>query len=202
MICCSVAKSCPTPWDTMDCSTPDFPVLHYFPEFAQTHVHWVSEWCYLTISSTAVFLSSCPQSVQYQGLSQRVGSCTRCLKYWSFSISHSNEYLGLISFRIDWFDLAVKGTLKHLHMNLNSNNQFFCSQPSLWFKMICKYLLLISSLALCFVDGCLCCAKTFKHNSSHFHYYSLYFRKQIQTNYCCDAHTSKCALLMFSSGSL
>ena len=81
MICCLVAKSCPTPWDTMDCSTPDFPALHYFPEFAQTHVHWVSEWCYLTISSTAVLFSSCPQSVQHQGLSQRVGSCTRCLKY-------------------------------------------------------------------------------------------------------------------------
>ena len=37
--CCSVAKSCPTLWDPMSCSTPGFPGLHYLPEFAQTHVH-------------------------------------------------------------------------------------------------------------------------------------------------------------------
>ena len=41
--CCSVAQSCPTLCDPMDCSTPGFPVLHYLPEFAQTHVHWVSD---------------------------------------------------------------------------------------------------------------------------------------------------------------
>ena len=41
--CCSVAKSCPTPHDSMDCSTPGFPVLHCLPEFAQAHVHWVSD---------------------------------------------------------------------------------------------------------------------------------------------------------------
>ena len=118
-----------------------------------------------------------------RGLFQWVGSLHQVAKVLEvcFSISPSNEYSGLISFRIDWFDLAVKGTLKHLHMHLNSNQQFFSSQPSLWFKMICKYLLLISCLALCFMDGCLCCAKAFKHNSSHFCFYSLYFRKQIQT---------------------
>ena len=38
--CCSVAQSCPTFWDCMDCSTPSFPVLHHLPELAQTHVHW------------------------------------------------------------------------------------------------------------------------------------------------------------------
>ena len=41
--CCSVARSCSTLCDPMDCSTPGFPVLHYLPEFAQTHVHWVSD---------------------------------------------------------------------------------------------------------------------------------------------------------------
>ena len=41
--CCSVAKSCLTLCDPMDCSTPGFPVLHYFPEFAQIHVHSASE---------------------------------------------------------------------------------------------------------------------------------------------------------------
>ena len=41
--CCSVAQSCPTLWDPMDCSMPGFPVLYYLPEFAQTHVHQVSD---------------------------------------------------------------------------------------------------------------------------------------------------------------
>ena len=41
--CCSVAKLCLTLCDPTDCSTPGFPVLHYLPEFAQTHVHWVSD---------------------------------------------------------------------------------------------------------------------------------------------------------------
>ena len=41
--CCSVAKSCPTPCNSMHCSMQGFPVLYYLPEFAQTHVHWVSD---------------------------------------------------------------------------------------------------------------------------------------------------------------
>ena len=41
--CCSVTKLCPTLWDTMDCSTPGFPTLHYLSELAQTHVHWVGD---------------------------------------------------------------------------------------------------------------------------------------------------------------
>ena len=40
---CSVAQSCPTFWDPMGCSTPDFPVLHHLPELSQTQVHWVGE---------------------------------------------------------------------------------------------------------------------------------------------------------------
>ena len=41
--CCSVAKLCPTLRDSVDCSTPDFPVPHHFPEFAQIHVHWIND---------------------------------------------------------------------------------------------------------------------------------------------------------------
>ena len=56
----------------------------------------------------------------------------RWLKYWSFSISPSNEYSGLISFRIDWFDLlAVQGTLKSLSNTTAQKHQFFGIQPSL-----------------------------------------------------------------------
>ena len=56
-------------------------------------------------------------------------------KYWSFSfsISPSNEYSGLISFRMDWLDLlAVRGTLKSLLQHHSSKHQFFSAQPSLW----------------------------------------------------------------------
>ena len=54
-------------------------------------------------------------------------------KRWSFSINPSNEYSGLISFRIDWFDhLATQRTLKGLLQLYNSKHQFFSTQPSLW----------------------------------------------------------------------
>ena len=79
----------------MDCSTPGFPVLHHL-EFAQTHVHWGGD----AILCHPLLL---------------LPLCIWCPKYWSFSfsISLSNEYSRLISFRMDWFDLlAVQGTLK------------------------------------------------------------------------------------------
>ena len=112
--CSSVAQSCLTLSDPMDCSMPAFPVLHYLPEFAQTHVHWVGE----AIQQSHCSLSLLPSIFP----SIRVFSNESALpikgpKYWSFSssISLSNDYSGLISFRIDWFDfLAVPGTLKNL----------------------------------------------------------------------------------------
>ena len=60
--------------------------------------------------------------------------CIRWPKYWSFSfnISPSNEYSGLISFRMDWFDLlAVQGTLKGLSSSTDESHQFFGTQPFL-----------------------------------------------------------------------
>ena len=113
--CCSVAQSCPTLCDPMDCGTWGFPVLHHLPEFAQTHVHWVGN----AILPSHLLLSPSPPAFslsQHRGLFQWVGSSIRWPKYWSFSfsISLSNQYSGLISFRIDWFDLAVQGTLKSL----------------------------------------------------------------------------------------
>ena len=98
----------------MDCSMPGFPVYHQHPELAQTHVHWVSNAIQPSLSNTSppAFNLS-----QHQGLFQWVSSSNQVAKYWSFSfsISLSNEYSGLISFRMDWFDLlAVQGTLKSL----------------------------------------------------------------------------------------
>ena len=76
----------------------------------------LSHCCNPTISSSGSPFSSCPQSFPASGLSQWVSSLHQVvLKYCSFSIRHSSEYLGLISFRIDWFNLlAVQGTLKSL----------------------------------------------------------------------------------------
>ena len=57
--CCSVAQSCPTLCDPMDCSMPGFPVVHYLPEFAQTHVHWVND----AIQPSRPLLSPSPDQV-------------------------------------------------------------------------------------------------------------------------------------------
>ena len=97
----------------MDCSTPGFPVLHHLPPGACLNSCPLSRQCHPTISSSVIPFSSCPQSFPASGSLSSI----RWPKYWSFSfsISLSNEYSGLISFRIDWFDfLAVQGTLKSL----------------------------------------------------------------------------------------
>ena len=93
----------------MDCSMPGFPVLHQLPELAQTHVHRVGD---VIQPSHPLSSPSLPPSVF---LSEFV-LCIQWPKYWSFSfsISPSNEYSGLISFRMDWLDLlAVQGSLQH-----------------------------------------------------------------------------------------
>ena len=115
---CSVAKSCLTLCDPMDCSLPGFPVLHYLLELAQTHVHWVGDpTIHPTISSSVAPISSCPQSFPASGFSNELALRIGWPKYssFSFNISLSSEYSGLTSFRIDWLDLlAVQGTLKSL----------------------------------------------------------------------------------------
>ena len=100
----SVTQSCPTLWDPMNCSTPGFPVHHQLPELTQTHVHQVgdaiqpSHPLYPLLILPSIFLSIgvfSNESVLH----------IRWPKYWSFSFSPSNDYLGLISFRMDWLDL-------------------------------------------------------------------------------------------------
>ena len=103
-------------------SIPGFSVLHYLLEFAQTHVHWIGD---AIQPSHPLSPSSLPalSFSQHQGLFQWVSSSHQCPKYWSFSfsISPSNEYSGLISFRINWFELlAVQGTLKSLFQHHSS----------------------------------------------------------------------------------
>ena len=99
----------------MDCSRPGFPVPHYLPKFAQTHGHLV------LCCPLLLLLSIFPRIKVF---SKMLPLCIRWPKYWSFSISPSIEYSGLISFRIDWLDLfAVQRTLKSLlqHQSLKAS---------------------------------------------------------------------------------
>ena len=119
----SIAQLCPTLCNTMDCSMPGIFVHHQLPQLAQTHGHWVSD----AIQPSHSLLSPSPSAFslsQHQSfLSNQSVLCIRWPKYWgfSFSISPSNEYSGLISFRIDWLDLlVVQRTLKSLLQHQSS----------------------------------------------------------------------------------
>ena len=97
----------------MDCSIPGFPVPHHPPKFAQVHVHWISD--AIQPYHPLLCLPSIFPSIRV--FSNELAVHIRWPKYWnfSFSISPSNKYSGLISFRIDWFDLLdVQGNLKSL----------------------------------------------------------------------------------------
>ena len=106
----------------MDCSTPDFPVLRHLPELAQTHViEPVMPSSHLVLCHPLLLLPSIFPRIKI--FSMKSVLQIRWPKDWSFnfSISPSNEYSGLISFRIDWFDLfAVQGTLKSLSQHHSS----------------------------------------------------------------------------------
>ena len=112
----SVAQSCPTLCDPMNCSTPGLPVHHQLPEFTQTHVHRVSD----AIQPSHPLLSPSPPAPippSIRVFSNESALHMRWPKYWSFSfsISPSKEHPALISFRMDWLDLlVVQGTLKSL----------------------------------------------------------------------------------------
>ena len=104
----------------MDCSVPGFPVLHYVlnllkfmsVELAMLSNHLIL--CHLLLLLLSIFPS-------LRILVSKLILCIRWPKYWSFSISPSNGYSGLISFRMDWFDLlAVHGTLESLLQNHTS----------------------------------------------------------------------------------
>ena len=102
----------------MDCSTQGLPVHRQLLEFTQTHVHWVESVLpsnHLILCFPLLLLPSIFPSIRV--FSNQSVLCIRWPKCWSFSfsISPSNVYLGLISFRMDWLDLlAVQGTLKSL----------------------------------------------------------------------------------------
>ena len=138
--CCSVAKFSPTLCDPIDCRIPGFSVLQYLQEFAQICTHWVSD----AISPSHPLQLSPPFPSVFSGIRVFINESAlriRWPKHCSFSLS--NEYSGLISFRIDRiYLLTVQGTLKSLLQYRNSKAQTFSAQPSLWSKFhICTWLL-------------------------------------------------------------
>ena len=166
--CCSVTKSCPTLCDPMNCSTPGFPVLHYFPKFAQTHVHWVTDaiqlYYALSLPSLALNLS------QHQGLFQWFGSFHQVTKVLELHLQHQSFQMNIQG----WFHLMLTGLicllLKWLSRVFSSTtvqkHKFFCAQSSLWSNFhICTWLLkkpqlwldgpLSAKWRLCFLIHCL-----------------------------------------------
>ena len=150
--CCLAAQSWLTHCNLVDCSTPGFPDLHHLTEFARIHVHWVGDAIIpshpLSPPSPLAFSLS-----QHQGIfSNESALLTRWPKYWSlsFSISPSNEYSGLISFRTDWLDLLgnFKSLLQHQHHSLKAsvlqNSAFFMFQLSVFFFILMNKCMLLT----------------------------------------------------------
>ena len=123
----SVTQSSPILCDSMDCSTPGLPIHHQLPEFTQIHVHWIGD----AIQPSHPLSSPSPPASIFTSI--KVFSNESVLRirwptYWSFSfsISPSNEYTRLISFRMEWLDLlAGQGTLKSLLQHHRSKASIF-----------------------------------------------------------------------------
>ena len=132
----SVSQSCPTLCEPMDCSMPGFPVHHQLLELAQTHVHQVGD----AIQPSHPLSSPSPPAFnlsQNRVFSNESALCIRWPKHWSFSfyISPSNEYLGLISFIIaGLISLQSKGLSRVFSNTTVQKHQFFGAQLSLWFN--------------------------------------------------------------------
>ena len=110
--CCSVAKLCPTLCNPMDCSTAGFPVFHIFWSLLKLMSIESMPFNYLTLCRLLLLPLIFPS---FRIFSNELALHIRQPKYqsFSFSFSPSNEYSGLIFFRIVWFDVfTAQGTLK------------------------------------------------------------------------------------------
>ena len=130
----SVAQSCPTLCNPMDCSTPGLPVHQQLLEFCKLMpIESVVPSNHLILCCPLLLPPSIFPSITV--LSNDSALCMRWPKYWSFSfsISPSNEHPGLISFRMDWLDLlAVQGLSRVFSNTTVPKHQFFGAQLSLW----------------------------------------------------------------------
>ena len=131
----SVVQSCPTLCDPVNCSMPAFPVHHQssWNLLKLMSIESVMPSNHLILSRPLLLLPSIFPSIRI--FSNESALHIRWPKYWSFSfsISPSNEYSGLISFRIDWFYLlAFQGILRVFSSTTVQKHQFLGAQPSLW----------------------------------------------------------------------
>ena len=156
--CCSVAQSCLAICNRMDCSTPGFPVIHHLQDLAQTHVHQVSD--AIQPSHSLSSLNPPAFNLSQQRFFERFFSVSsnesalRWPKYWSFSfrISPSKEYSGLLSFRIDWFDLlAIQGTLKSLLQHHSSKVSILWRSALFILQLSYQHMTTGKTIALTFV---------------------------------------------------
>ena len=124
--CCSVAKSCPTvcnPWTVAGQTSPSFTVFQSLLKLMLIESMMPSN--HLILCHLLFLLYSIFPSIRV--FSSELALCLRWPKYWSFNISPSDEYSGLISFRINWFDLlAVQGALKSHLKHHSSKAQCLC----------------------------------------------------------------------------
>ena len=122
----------------MDYSTPGFPVLHHLLELSVMSNELVMPSSHLILCRPLLFLPSIFPSNRV--FSNESALHIRWSNHWSFSfsISASNEHSGLISFKVDWFDLlVVQGTLKSLHQHCSSKASIFqCS--AFYMVQICQ----------------------------------------------------------------
>ena len=131
--CCSVTNWCPVlcdPWAAVHQASLSFSISKSLLKFISIELVMLSN--HLFLCHPPLFLSStCPSIRIFFNTS---AFHVRCPKYWSFSfsISPSNEYSGLIFFRIDWFNLQFKGLSRVFSSTIIQKHQFFNTQPSLW----------------------------------------------------------------------
>ena len=128
---------------------PGLPVHHQLPEFAQTRVHGVSDPVQPSHPLSSLLMPSVFPSIRV--FSNESALHIRWPKYWSFSfsISSSNEHPGLISFRMDWFDLlAVQGTLKSLLQHHRSKASILRSSAFFMVQLSNPYMTTGKTMAL------------------------------------------------------
>ena len=132
----------------MHCSTPGLPVHHQLPEPTQTHVHHVGDAIQPSHPLLPLLL---PPSIfpRIRIFFNESVLCIRWPKYWSFSLSASNEYSGLIFFRMDWLDLlAVQGTFKSLLQHHKSKASILCHSAFFVIQLSHPYMTIGKTIAL------------------------------------------------------
>ena len=144
----SIAQLCPTLCDPMDCSTPGFPVHPNSQSvFKRMPIELMMPFNHLILCCPFLLPPSIFPSIR--GFSSELVLRIRWPKYWSFSISPSNEFSGLISFRIDWFELlAVQGTLKSLLQHHSSKSSILLRSAFFLVELLHPYMTTGKTIAL------------------------------------------------------